>query len=82
MTETYLIIGLGNPGREYRENRHNIGFMLVDISAEVNIAGLGGKAVGVGMGVEVGTGVGVRVMVGTRVSARGVTVGVGVSTGV
>jgi len=25
-----LIIGLGNPGREYKENRHNIGFMLVD----------------------------------------------------
>jgi PTH1 family peptidyl-tRNA hydrolase len=30
MTETYLIIGLGNPGREYRENRHNLGFMLMD----------------------------------------------------
>jgi peptidyl-tRNA hydrolase, PTH1 family len=25
-----LIIGLGNPGREYKENRHNIGFMLID----------------------------------------------------
>ena len=26
----YLIAGLGNPGRRFREDRHNIGFMVID----------------------------------------------------
>lgn len=34
MTDRYLIAGLGNPGREYRDNRHNVGFHVIDHFAE------------------------------------------------
>ena len=32
----FLIAGLGNPGRKYRGNRHNIGFMALDRLADAH----------------------------------------------
>ena len=29
-TDRWLVIGLGNPGREYEASRHNMGFLVVD----------------------------------------------------
>lgn len=38
---TYLLIGLGNPGREHRDNRHNAGFILIDrLIVRLNARGL------------------------------------------
>lgn len=39
MSDTWTVVGLGNPGDKYKNTRHNVGRMAVEVFAETQAAG-------------------------------------------
>lgn len=55
-SKNFVLVGLGNPGREYRNTKHNIGFMVIDQLCRdlaINISRMQSKAL-IGTGIYEG----------------------------